>query len=681
MQFTQDFAGVMQPPTGTQPVLADFDRVRELGRGGNAAVYLATWKTTGQQVALKIIHGELTSDAKFVARFRREVRAASLLDHKNVCRVICFGEDAGVLWLAMEVVDGGSVRDLIDRVGRLPPQVAAVLAAQWLEALGAAHSLGILHRDIKPANAMVTSAGELKLVDFGIAKTRDDATVTETGFLVGTPAYMSPEQAVGQEIDGRTDLYAVGVSLYEMLLGANPYANDSPSQALLKIVSSPLPSVFEQDATVPGAVEALLEYLTERNVEDRAATAADALASIQPYLDYVHLVHPTLLANFVRDPTGVARMLRDEQAVLEAARGERLELGGDANLPAAGLAMFRAWLLNATPEITMRYTDICRRGQLQFGIESPEIAEALAAHAAQPLLPGPVKRVADLYRARGDIHRFVVFIRRYLRLRPTDTLALRQLEACVAGIEPGSPLRTREILAGVRTGGWVAVTEAQKEMVLALQQPAAGRRPITVAVAKATLASSATQIVSKARPKTSGVVAIHAAAAARPVLPGVAATSETWSDVVAEAWQNWGRRGIVVVIGALVVAGVARFSARSVETAVDATQVALSDNTAAVGAIEHNDIARRQQNLLKDATTHANVGDHLKVVLDVNRLLALQPPASIALPGLLLRARSRVQLHQLDAARADYEQVVRDLPLTDPVRLTALQELNTMAVR
>lgn len=679
VQTTLQLAGAMAPPS-TQPTLADFVRGKELGRGGNAVVYQAQWQPSGEQVALKVIHGELTSDEKFVARFRREVRAASVLNHQNVCRVIAYGEEAGVLWLAMELLDGGSVRDLVDRVGRLPPQVAALLTGQWLQALQAAHELGILHRDIKPANAMVTSTGQLKLVDFGIAKTRDDATVTETGFLVGTPAYMSPEQAVGREIDARTDLYAVGVSLYEMLLGANPYANDAPSQALLRIASSPLPSVFEQDATVPGAVEAALEHLTERHVEDRVASAAEALADLRPYIDYVELVHPQLLAQFVRDPTGVTAMLRQEQAILEAARAERLLAGGDTNLPAAGLALYRACLLDKAPAIVDRYTDVCRRGGLNFGASAPEITEALVAYNAQPQQPGPVKRVADLYRARGDIHRFVVFIRRYLRLRPTDSHAIRQLEACVAGVEAAEPLRTREILAGVRTGGWAVVTNEQKVAALALQQPATGRRPTT-----RVLAAAATQVVrtntTPVQAKGSGEASIRAAAAARAVPLGVVAPDDGWATVIREAWERWGRRGSVVVAGLLVVAGVARFSARSVEVAVDTTQVVLSDNAAAVGAIEHNDIARRQQNALKDAIGHANAGDHLKVVLDVNRLLAMQPPAGIALQGLMLRARARVQLKQVDAARKDYEQLVNDLPLTDPMRLSARDELNALAVK
>ena len=695
IQTTQQLTGPMRPPTptddtvdtaiagGLPTTLADFELHHELGRGGNAAVHLATVRATGQKVALKIIHGELAADPKYLGRFRREVRAASQIVHPHVCRVFCFGEEGSVLWLAMEVIEGGSIRELIERAGRLPPQVAAVLTGQLLDALQAAHTAGVLHRDIKPANAMVTSAGNLKLVDFGIAKARDDATVTETGFLVGTPAYMSPEQAVGREIDARTDLYAVGVSIYEMLLGENPYANDTPSQALLRIASDPLPSIFEQDPTVPGIVEAVFEHLTERRPEDRVASALEARTELQPYVDYVQLVHPTLLADFVADPIGITAMLRQEQSELEVARAERLLLAGDVNLPAAGLALYRAWCLRPVVEVASRFETVCGRGALQFGaIDDEEVARAREVWATSPTQAGPVKRVADLYRARGDIHRFVVFIRRYLRLRPADSHALRQLETCIAGgaVAPATTadgrLKTRDILAGVRTGGWAAVNDATKEAALALQQPTSGRRPAT-----ATLPATpvATQVVARATNKnldasTAANERIRAAAAMRSV---ASATPDDGNPLL-ELWNSSGRRlvPLLVVVGALVL--VVRLASRSVETSVDIAQVAVSDNTAAVGAIERNDIARRQGNMLKDATSHFNSGDHLKVILDVNRLLAANPPAEIALQGVLLRARSRVTLRQFDAARADFEAYIRQTPLSDPARTRAMDELHAM---
>ena len=658
-------------------MLADFDCHEELGRGGNAVVYYATNKATNQPVALKIIHADTGADPKYLERFQREASNASSLVHPHVCRVFCFGAEGGQLWLAMELIEGGTIRDLIDRAGPLPPQVAGLLTAQLLDALHAAHGAGIVHRDIKPANVMVTGSGSVKLVDFGIAKSKDDPVVTETGLLVGTPAYMSPEHVVGRELDARTDLYAVGVALYEMLLGDNPYVNDTPSQALLRIALEPLPSIFEQDPTVPGAVEAVFEHLTERRVEDRVASAQEAMAELHEYVDYVQLVYPGLLAQFVADPVGMCAVLRRDQAELEVARAEHLLLAGDANLAAAGLAFFRAQTLNPSAAVIARFATVCARGKLSFGAADDEaLQRARESFVAAPSQAGPVKRVADLYRARGDIHRFVVFIRRYLRLRPGDSHALHQLEACITGLP--SPalgadgrMRTREILAGVRTGGWAAVPDAHKEAVLALQRPTSGRRP---AMANApTPAPAPTLLVQRA--SSTSVSADDANVRIRAAAQRMAPAS---SSSAMSAGTSWGLRWLVAAAAFVALAAIAVQSSKTVKAAITSTQVAIGDNTAAAGAIEVNDIGRRQNNLSRDVAGYFNAGDHLNVILAVSALLATNPPGDLALPALLTRARSRVRLHQQDAARIDYEQYLAALPLIHPMRTTATDELNRL---
>ena len=686
-QATQElFGGSLAPDAPPKPrTLADFERQQELGRGGNAAVYIARCTTTGQQVALKIIHADPGTDAKYLARFHREVSNASLLVHPHVCRVFCCGAEGDVLWLAMELIEGGTIRDLIDRAGTLPPQIAALLTAQLLDALGTIHAAGIVHRDIKPANVMVTSAGEVKLIDFGIAKSKADPIVTETGFLVGTPGYMSPEHVVGQELDARTDLYAVGISLYEMLLGDNPYVNDTPSQALLRIALETLPSIFEQDPTVPGAIEAVFEHLTERRVEDRVPSAHAALAELHEYVQYVRLAYPGLLAQFVADPVGVRVSLRRDQAELEVARAEALLLSGDANLPAAGLALFRAQALQPSPHVVARFDAVCARGQLRFGADDDEpLVRAHAFALAAPLQPGPVMHVAGLYRARGDIHRFAVFMRRYLRLRPDDSHALNQLQACIEGISSTTQgadarLRTREILAGVRTGGWLRIADADKEAVLALQRPTVGRRPATTPAKPVTPAASMPRSPPVARSADDARARIRdAALAARPLSLEPAATAKVLGAVEHHVPFAWVSRLLIAALMVVAFAAVVQRASKTVETAVDSTQVALGDNTAAAGAIEVNDVARRQRHLFKDVTMYFNAGDHLNVIVAVAALLATNPPGDLALPAVLTRARSHVHLRQNDAARLDYEHYLGQLPLMHPMRATATDELNAL---
>ena len=697
----------MQPPGPPEPTapsaveLSDFVRGVELGRGGNAAVFLADWTSESKRVALKVIHGELVGDPKYIARFRREVNATSRLQHPHICRVHAFGEEGQkTLWLAMELIEGGSVRDLVDSCGRLPPQVAAVLVDQLLDALGCAHTNGILDRDIKPANAMVNRDGNLKLVDFGIAKGQEDATVTETGFLVGTPAYMSPEQAVGRPVDERSDLYAVGVSFYEMLVGKNPYAEDAPSQALLRIASQPMPEVFESDASVPGALELVLEGLTARHVEDRYRSAEDARRDLRLYLDYVDEVHPNLMARFVADPIAVAAELRQAQAELETARAERLLLAGDANLPAAGLALYRATLLSDEARIVDRYLTVCGRGKLNFSGDDGDddaIREAKGIAATSPNPAGALKRVADLYRARGNIHRFIVYIRRYLRLRPTDSHALKQLEVCVAGIlipdlGQNGALQTRDILAGVKTGGWAAVPEARKEAAILLQQPSPSvltsrqKVPDPLVNGLQTNARAAeTQHLQRRQDGQKGedLRGRIGRAAAEEAQRGRSAepAAEGLGDVFAAVWGSWGRYLLVagLFLGAFAV--VTKFMSKAVSTSVDATQMAISDNQLAVGNIERNDKLRRAGNMLKDAREHYNLNDNMKVIVDVNRLEAADAPADMVLDGILLRARARAKLGQRDAARKDYERFVRQTPLSDENRAKAMDELTALATR
>ena len=685
--------GSSTPPTEDQAPtsgasLHEFILHEKLGAGGNATVHLATWKPTGEKVALKIIHGELAADPKYLERFRREVRAASQLKHPNICNVFAWGETDGKLFMAMEVIQGGTLRDLIERAEGLPPQVAAVVMTQLLSALGVAHDAGILHRDIKPANAMVTKDGVLKLVDFGIAKGQDDATVTETGFLVGTPAYMSPEQAVGRDIDARSDLYAAGVCLFEMLIGENPYANDAPSQALLRIASEAIPSVFELDPTVPGVVEGVFERLVERDLAARYASGREAVNDLRPYLTFVDELHPELLRQFVADPQTTKELLRQEQAELEVARAERLLLAGEVNLPAAALALFRAQLLQNTVEVAHRFDHVCARGGFRFG--QPDDDALLTARTAVTQSPnpaGPLKRLADLYRARGDIHLAVVFLRRYLREKPSDSHAQHQLELCVAGVPspmlgPEGKLQTRDILAGGKTGGWASVAPARKELALSLQQPKpgvrskAGREP-------ARQLPTETSVVRRPLGDEPTVAKLRVAAAARqrraPVGPaGARSGDDDLQSVIASFWERFGRRLFVASIFLGGFAVIVWLFSTVINGSIGATQRALSDNTVAVGDIERNDAARVQDNLMNDAIAAENNGDWNDAVTAVNRLLATRPAATLGLNALLIRARCRLQLNDRESARRDFNEFMQQTPLTDPRRVAIKAQLDEL---
>jgi hypothetical protein len=248
-----------------------------------AAVYAAVDTRTGRPVALKRILPEVAEDPEFRSRFVHEVRLHSQLKHPNVLELLEFGEGAE-LFLSMELIDGGTLRTVLDNLGRLPPELALFVAAETLKGLGCAHEQGIVHRDVKPQNVMVTRAGAVKVADFGISKTSQMTRLTQTGSVIGTPAYMSPEQATANRLDARSDLFSVGVLLHEALTGSNPFLTDNPATTLRRIVDEEPPSLFLRDPSIPAGVEAFCEKLLRKRPDARFPGAAAATRAAEAEL-------------------------------------------------------------------------------------------------------------------------------------------------------------------------------------------------------------------------------------------------------------------------------------------------------------------------------------------------------------------------------------------------------------
>jgi serine/threonine protein kinase len=196
-----------------------------LGVGGMARVYLASDRVLERQVAVKVLSLPYAQDPLFVERFRREARSAARLSHPNIVAVFDSGSDAGLHYLVMEYVAGQSLAQLLADRGRLAPRRAAELAIEVCRALAAAHAQGLVHRDVKPGNVLVTEDGRVKVTDFGIVKAAAATTLTGTGTVLGTAAYLSPEQAQGGPVDARSDLYSLGCVLYELLCGSPPFGS------------------------------------------------------------------------------------------------------------------------------------------------------------------------------------------------------------------------------------------------------------------------------------------------------------------------------------------------------------------------------------------------------------------------------------------------------------------------
>ncbi len=248
---------------------------REIGRGGMGVVYKARETSLGREVALKVLHGHLSADMDFVRRFEREARAAAQLTHPNIVEVYAAGVDEGMHFIAMEYVKGHSLTEVIREKGRLEVAQALDIAGQAAEAFAEAHKQGIIHRDIKPRNLMVDLQGRVKVLDFGLAKALQGQTaLTAHGTKLGTPMYMSPEQCQAEDLDRRTDVYSLGVTLYEMLAGAPPYSSDTPPLALMyQIAKQPFPDIRNLNPKVPRAVAALIARMTAKDRTKRHGSA------------------------------------------------------------------------------------------------------------------------------------------------------------------------------------------------------------------------------------------------------------------------------------------------------------------------------------------------------------------------------------------------------------------------
>jgi eukaryotic-like serine/threonine-protein kinase len=250
-----------------------------LASGGMAQVWLGTDEVLRRAIAVKILHHHLAADETFVTRFRHEAIAVARLSHPSIVNVYDTCSDGGVEAIVMELVRGQTLRHRLDE-GAVDPWVAANIAAQVAGALSVAHAAGLVHRDIKPANILLSQDGRVKVGDFGIAKAAESADLTQEGSFLGTAKYLAPEQVEAMPVDGRTDLYSLGVVLYEMLCGRVPFEGDSSSAtALARLHSDPArPRLVK--AGVPRELEAITMRLLARNPDNRFATATDARAAL-----------------------------------------------------------------------------------------------------------------------------------------------------------------------------------------------------------------------------------------------------------------------------------------------------------------------------------------------------------------------------------------------------------------
>jgi serine/threonine protein kinase/tetratricopeptide (TPR) repeat protein len=274
-----------------KPQIAGYEIINQIGEGGMGTVYLADERSLGRRVAIKIISGKLATDAQSRARFMREARSMATIEHANVIRVYAFGEVEAMPYLAMEYIDGETLADRIRRSGKLSVEDSVRLMRQILLALEAAWEKGIVHRDIKPSNILLDRRDQVHVADFGLAKAAslaDDPVLTQSGHVLGTPYYLSPEQAQGLPTDFRSDIYSCGILFYEMLSGERPFEGTTPFAIVAKHLHETLPSIRGKRPDVPNRVAKLIDVMAEKRPERRPQSYAeligmfDALLGITP---------------------------------------------------------------------------------------------------------------------------------------------------------------------------------------------------------------------------------------------------------------------------------------------------------------------------------------------------------------------------------------------------------------
>ncbi len=281
-----------------------YEVIERVGVGGMAEVYRARDGLLGREVAVKVLSDRLSTDSSFVERFRREAQAAANLSHPNIVSLYDYGSDEAGNFIVMELIDGRGLEAVIAAEAPLLPERAAEIASDVARALERAHNTGLVHRDVKPSNIMITSYGQTKVTDFGIARALGDGeqTMTQTGMVIGTASYLAPEQAQGNPVDVRSDVYALGCVLYEMLTGRPPFTGDTPLSIAYKHVREDPQKPSELNPDVSEALDAIVMKALAKNPDNRYQTAREMREDLQRFI----VGHPVQATPLLAAATTVA---------------------------------------------------------------------------------------------------------------------------------------------------------------------------------------------------------------------------------------------------------------------------------------------------------------------------------------------------------------------------------------
>jgi len=304
--------------TTTLPVdtfsIDNYKVVELIGSGGMANIYKAIQLSLDRPIALKIMHQHLTREEGFVMRFEKEAKLAAQLQHENIVAIIDYGSDKGVYFIAMEHIDGKNLKEILSKQSRLPLEICLLISQQIAEGLKYAHVHNLIHRDIKPSNIILSHDGRVMLTDFGIAKGCDDLTITSTGQMIGSPAYMSPEQAAGRPIDHRSDIFSLGIIMYEIISGQKPFNGGTYQEMVQSIMSQQPESLQRLRIDVNPEIEAQVMKALVKDADSRYQSVEEFADRIYAELQR-YKIPPVkkLISSFLSNPIKITNKLRTDK--------------------------------------------------------------------------------------------------------------------------------------------------------------------------------------------------------------------------------------------------------------------------------------------------------------------------------------------------------------------------------
>lgn len=410
------------------------DNSLEIGqkiRGGMSTIRILQRQDTQEIIVLKVMHASFSTNQRHIDRFYHEIKAHKRLNHPNILGVKDHGKLEGQYCLLMQYADRGSLRELLDQVGWLSARVALYIMAMVLEGLEYSHQNNVVHRDIKPSNILLTSNGEVLISDFGISRVEDLTQLTQEGGILGTPAYMSPEQAAGQVADAATDVFAAGIMFYELLTGINPFLADNPGTTLMNIISHEAPPLFDLNPTVSSALEKIIEKLLEKSKDKRYRSCAAALQELLALREREGLQFSQQdFQQYLQTPDQHETSLRVIKALNHLKKGKAYLNDVASRSDLAAVELYKSLFLDPkNEEARSMFDSLCDEKGFHFEEqESEKIKQLEDALHAKPDNVAVLMRLVKLNQIEGNILRAMAYSRRLKKLRPKDEYILSQLQ-------------------------------------------------------------------------------------------------------------------------------------------------------------------------------------------------------------------------------------------------------------